>query len=335
MVIMKKNTFKKILYSIILYSFLILFNTGCSSSRAVIRINDYALNTVVSITVYEKKDEEPGRNALSLIRNYDALFSKTDTKSDIYRLNQALSAPVIVDNEVSELIKIALTYCELTEGKIDISVAPLSSLWNFSENAALSDPSIPSDEEIKEALSHVDYHNIILNGDTVTLSDPKAGIDLGCIAKGYIADKVKEYLRLNGVQKAIINLGGNITLLGTSQKDSDFKIGIQKPFGAQGEYSYTVSAHDCTISTCGIYERCFEKDNRLYHHILDTKTGYPIESDILSVTCISENGAIADILSTAFMVMGPDETLTYLENHDEIRAIFILRDGSVIDSLNQ
>ena len=162
------------------------------------------------------------------------------------------------------------------------------------------------------------------------ISDDELMIDLGGIAKGYIADELKKFMRGCGCSQAVISLGGNITCIG-DKNGTGYKIGIQKPFEAAGITATTVTVSDTNVVTSGIYERYFEKDDRIYHHILDTNTGFPVENDIAGVTVICTDSMKADALSTALLCMGVEEAQEYLRGQTDVRTIFILKDGSKLD----
>ena len=317
---------------VILMIFPLVFNTGCESPVSPRSVTGFYFDTIIQITVYNEEDLQYARGCLLLCENYEALFSRTVLGSDIYNINHADGQSVSVDEETSKLLTSALSYCRITDGKIDLTVAPLSELWNFSENAGLDNALLPSDEAVKEALTHVDYETLVIEGETVTLNDPLAGIDPGFIAKGYIGDRLASYLTSSGVNSAIINLGGNITVLGNRPDGKEYTIGIQMPFEAEGSYITTVSLHDQSIATCGVYERCFYVDGQLYHHILNTNTGYPLETDILSVSVISSSSSEADALSTTLMTLGVTDGLKLLQSYPDTRAIFITEDYEIIDS---
>ena len=199
---MKKAYF---LFCLILASLCPFFLTGCQRNAAETTKTGFYLNTVVSITLYDRSGEDPlFDEAMSLIGEYDSLLSKTAEGSDIYRINHADGSPVEVDARTAELLSIALSYASLSDGLVDPTIGTLSDLWSFGDT---NEGIVPSRENIEEALSHIDYTKVKLSGNTVTLLDPKARLDLGFIAKGYIADKLKEFLTKNGVENGIINLG--------------------------------------------------------------------------------------------------------------------------------
>ena len=315
-------------YIAILTSFIVLLPLflfpGCTPYAEPINKIGYFFNTFVSITFYNDADAKYFEDCENLCRKYENLLSRTVEGSDIYRINNAGGEPVTIDDETAELLQIALSFCEKTDGAVDITVAPLMDAWNFTGEETDKIP--PSEAEIYQLLSHVNYKNITLDGNTVTLSDPEAAIDLGFIAKGYIADRLKEFLVEKGVKSAIINLGGNIQLIGSKPDGGDYLIGIKKPFSNAGkeETLTTLSLSDISSVSSGIYERCFTYDGTLYHHILDPKTGYPVNNDLYQVTILCKDSVYADALSTTLMLLGKEEGLRFLENEDfEAHAAFV------------
>lgn len=256
---------------------------------------------------------------------YEQLFSYTIETSDISRINAAKGKPVKVDEETIELIQKGLYYSQLSGGKFDITIAPLSELWDIEHNPG----SIPNAASIEEAKSHVDYRNVLVEGNTVTLKDPKATIDLGGIAKGFIADKLKAYLKSEGIEHGQIDLGGNLLTIGSKIDGSDFHIGIQKPFAKTNEAITTVDVHDQSVVSSGIYERYFKKDGKIYHHLLDPETGYPYDNELLGVTIISDQSVDGDGLSTTCFALGLEEGTKLIESLDNVQAIFITSDYSL------
>ena len=281
----------------------------------------FLLDTVVVITLYDGQSRETLQGVFDLCAEYENLLSKTIEGCDVWKINHAGGKPVVVSAQTAEVIKSALHYSEITDGAFDITIGPVSSLWNFkSEN-----PSVPAQADLDEALSHVDYKNVVLEGNTVTLKDPKAQIDLGGIAKGFIADKLAQYLRDHKVTSAIINLGGNTFALG-SKGGNDWSVGLQDPFGRVQTPIAAVFLQNKSVVTSGIYERYFELDGVFYHHILDPATGYSVRNDLTSVTIISDKSIDGDALSTSCYVLGLEKGLALIESIDGVDAIFIDKD---------
>lgn len=317
---------------------LALFFSGCGKSEPVAYTKtDFYFDTVVTLTVYEKpskKDQAESllNGAMDVCRSYDTLFDPHNPDGDLYKINNAGGEPVSVTEDTATLLYAALQFCQSSQGAIDITIQPAFELWDFSgENAY-----VPPEDRLNKAMAHVDYGNIHQNGTQVTLSDPDAAIGLGFIAKGYVADQVKAYLIENGTEQAIINLGGNVQTIG--DKDGNgYSVGIQKPFAATGEYLQTVQAGEgdglkSAVVTSGTYERCFTLNDHLYHHILDTHTGMPVETDLSSVTILSDSAMEADALSTACLLLGADEAKAYIDSLPDIEGILITNDGNVIEA---
>lgn len=290
----------------------------------------FYFDTVVTITLYDKKDSAYIDGAFELCSQYEQRFSRTIADSEISRLNadgQLRNA----DSTTIDIVTTALHYSQLTSGAFDISIAPLSILWNFTgEN-----PSVPAAASIAAARKSVDYTQISVSQDTITLQQGMA-VDLGGIAKGYIADAIKQYLQAQGVTQGIINLGGNILTFGGKPDGSPFKLGIQYPYAASGQTIASFEAADCSLVSSGCYERYFEENGVQYHHILNPKTGYPVENDLLSVTILSESSAAGDALSTACYVLGKEKATQLLQTLDGIEAVFVDKDYkiSVTDGLS-
>lgn len=291
---------------------------------------DMLFDTVIKIQILDSSDEQILDGLKKLCKKYDTMFSTTNESSELYKLNHAGGTPFTVSSETARLIREGIHYSELSDGAFDLTIEPVSALWDFKA----AKPEVPSSDAIKEAVSHVDYTKISMDGNTVTLSDPKAGIDLGAIAKGYIADQVKKYLKKQGVKHAIINLGGNVDVIGTKLDGSKYNIGIQKPFDESGEAITSVQLKDQTVVTSGIYERYFKKGGKLYHHILDPKTGYPCENNLYSVSIITNSSTKADALSTTCFLLGYKKGMELINSMDDVDAIFITDDEKVHRSEN-
>lgn len=297
---------------------------GCSSpiKNESLSMTGLYFDTVVQIQVWGA-DRAVLDECENICGHYEQLLSPTIETSEVSRINRAQGVPVTVSDETAELIRLGIEYGELSEGKFDITVASATDLWNFRDN---EEKELPGPDELAEAVSHIDYHCIQIDGTTVTLTDPKAKIDLGGIAKGYIADKLKEYLKDQGVEHALINLGGNMLALGGRADGSDFQIGLQEPFAADGTVLTSLSVSDRSVVSSGNYERYFEKDGVIYHHILDPDTGYPIQNDLYQVTVISDSSVQGDALSTTCYALGLEEGMKLIQDMDNVDAVFVTSD---------
>lgn len=300
-----------------------LLFAGCRERATEgIQMNGIYFDTIVTIKIWGAEDQSVLTQCEEICRHYEKLLSRTIDTSDISRINQAGGMPVEVDPETADLIKEALKYCEISEGYFDITIAPLSSLWNFGHN----DGTVPDPEAVKEAQSHVDYRKVKVEGSTVQLLDPEAAIDLGAIAKGYIADRLKEYLEHEGITSALISLGGNTVAIGGREDGTPFKIGVQKPFAKQNETITSLEITGRSLVSSGTYERYFEKDGILYHHLLNPFTGYPSQNGLLQVTILSDSSAQGDALSTSCFALGLEKGAELIENTDNVTAFFVTED---------
>lgn len=300
--------------------------TSCSSppKNEKLSVTGIYFDTVVQIDVWGA-DTAVLDECKKICENYEKLFSNKIEGSEISRINASAGAPVEVSPETLDLISLGIHYCELSGGKFDITIAPLSDLWNFTDNP---EHVIPDAAAIEEACSHIDYRNILVNKKacTVTLQDPQAKIDLGGIAKGYIADQLKAYLKKEGVGHALINLGGNVLTLGTSYDGSPFRVGIQKPFDEQNVSIDVVEINDRSVVSSGVYQRYFEKDGTLYHHILNPETGYPYDNNLLQATIITDSSADGDALSTCCFALGLEDGSALIKSLNDVQAIFVTKD---------
>ena len=309
---------------------LFLFSS-CSSAKPI-TLTSFALDTVCQITVYKEKDRPAAQKALELLKTYESVFSRTREDAELYKLNQSDGKAFTASDELYTLIGDALSFSELSGGAFDITLGAVSDLYHFSE----SDPVLPEESDLKEALSHSGYRHVhLLEDHEILIDDPSCQIDLGAIAKGYIADRLKESLASDGVENALISLGGNLLAIGQKPDKKPFVLGIRYPDKTSQEVIKALEVTDVSLVTSGTYERSFEIDGQLYHHILDSQTGYPIDSDLASVSIVCNSGMDADILSTACFIAGYDETLEILEKSSDVEQVggfeaeFIYKNGDV------
>ncbi len=255
---------------------------------------------------------------------FEQTLSRTIETSDIGRINAAGGAPVEVEPETAELISKALGYCRASDGLFDITIGAVSKLWDFHEGV------VPAPEEIEAALPHVGYQNVQVSGTTVTLADPEARLDLGGIAKGYVSDVLLDELATEGVQSAYVNLGGNVKVLGAKPDGSAWRIGVRDPNDPDGGSPIArVSLEGGSVVTSGLYERQFEQDGRRYWHILDPRTGYPVETDIISATIVSDRSIDGDGYTKPLFMMGADEARAWLASHSELQVLLVDAQGDM------
>lgn len=309
--------------SVLCLSVLLLcpFFSACSRTDPIQQSGFY-FDTVITITLYDPSKTAELEHCFELASLYESYFSASIPDSDISKINDSAGTPVWVHDETAELIKKGLYYGKLSGGKFDITIGKLTSLWDFHTDT----PDIPDAAAIAKAAAAADYHHVMVNGNEVTLTDKEAALDTGGIAKGYIADRLKEYLLSQGITSGLINLGGNVLAIGSKTNGDAYTIGIQKPFDDTGASIASVQIRDQTVVTSGIYERSFEKDGRLYHHILDTDTGYPYDNGLFSVSVICPDSADGDGLSTSCFSLGLEDGMELIESIENAEAVFITSD---------
>ena len=289
-----------------------------NQQKEPVSATSFKLNTIVKVTIYDSQDESLLQEVMDLCDQYEKVFSRTLAESELYRLNRQE-----LPSEDGKTFDISPELAALTAKGLEYST--VSSLWDFTSGAK----KIPAKTEIEEALPLVNYKNVELSDARIRFEKQGMGLDLGAIAKGYIADKMKEFLISKGVKSAIIDLGGNVLCVGKRPDNKPFRIGIQRPFAGRSETVATVEIEDKSVVSSGIYERYFEKNGTLYHHILNPKTGYPYENDLVSVTIISDKSVDGDGLSTSCFALGLEEGMALVESLDGIHAVFITADGEL------
>lgn len=293
------------------------------------------LHTVCTIQIYDSTDYNILNGCFAVIDKYEKLFSRTLESSEVYAINQASAndehpqTTFTISDELKDILEFSLSYGERSDGALDVSIAPLSSLWDFSDLEHKTEA--PATNAIATAKELVDYNGITLDGNTLTFEKPGMQLEFGAVAKGYIADRVKDFLLSKGVTSAIINLGGNILLVGEKPDGAAFHIGIQKPFENRDSVVVAISElKDCSMVSSGIYERYFYDTNgTFYHHILDSDTGYPCDTNLLQVTIISKDSATGDALSTSCFALGLEKGMELIHSLTDVYAVFITSDGEL------
>lgn len=313
----------------LIIQFVLPRQSGSSSPADPIRITEFHFNTVVTVSIYDSSDESLLDACMDLCEEYESLFSRTEETSELYKLNHG-TLPMegeyyILSDLTADLIQKGLEYSRLSDGAFDITIAPVSSLWDFSSE----NPHVPEKAALDEALSLVGWENVDLQGNRIRFLKEGMEIDLGGIAKGYIADCLKEYLISQGVESAIINLGGNVLCIGSRPDGTPFKIGIQKPFSDRNETLASVELSDQSVVSSGTYERNFEEDGIFYHHILNPKTGYPYDNGLTSVTIFSDASVDGDGLSTSCFALGLEQGMALIDSIPDVYALFVTEDGEL------
>ena len=329
----------------------ILLFTGCgnitdadtsTTGNEPISISSIKLNTAVQITIYDSQDKALLDDCLALCDKYELIFSRTNEKSELYKLNhrkdtsdkdtntdrQTTPYPVSgtadtwhISEDLAALLSEGLDITRESDGAFDIAIAPLTSLWDFTAE----DPKVPDDAAIQKALPLCSSDGVTIDGQDITLPSDDIQFDVGAIAKGYIADRMKDLLVKKGVKSAIINLGGNVLCIGSKPDGTPFKVGIQKPFADRNETEAVMDITGKSVVSSGIYERCFKQNGKLYHHILNPKTGYPYDNSLISVTIISDQSVDGDALSTTCFALGLEDGLKFAEKKG-VQAVLITED---------
>jgi len=312
----------------------LLFNTACTAEiRSDERISEtrLLLDTYVTITIHGNVDPGLLNEAFLLCEELEGLLSMTLEGSDIWRINHAGGEPVRIDPRTIEVIEAGLLFGEISNGKFDITIGRLSRLWDF---GGLQH--VPSDDEINEAKATVDFRQIIIEAGIevgfVQLINPDARIDLGAVAKGYIAGRIADHLTAAGVTGALIDMGGDVVAVGGRPGGDPWRVALRKPFGDAGEYLGIIEVYQASVLASGVYERQFNQNGLLYHHILDPETGHPVISDVVSATVLTENAVFGEGLSTIAVLVGSEEAKNIFDGFQGfIGAVLVSEDGNIIE----
>lgn len=288
------------------------------------RVSGFGLyfDTAVTVTLYEPEDGLLD-DIWAACARYEQLLSKTIAGSDVDRINRAGGERVQVDPETWDILQRAREISRASGGAFSVSIAPLTALWDFTGGTER----VPTEEERLKALPLVNDAAIVLGEDCTVTLPAGMSIDLGGIAKGYIADQIAAMCRTR-CQGAVISLGGNTYVTGEKPDGSAYRVGVQDPQDSRGAAVAVLSLKDGSVVTSGIYERCFEKDGVWYHHILDPETGSSAMTDLASATVVTESSMTADAVATACIVLGSEGALRLLGELG-LDGLLIGRDGTL------
>lgn len=311
----------------ILFIFILAVSSaGCAIGQPYASRNAFLLDTIITIKIYDRKiPENVWGDAFDEIKRLDALLSAHIEGSDPDRLKQSAGiSPVTVSPETLEIIQKSIEYSRLSDGLFDITAGPLIDLW------AIEPPEghVPTSEELAATLTLIGWRDVEIDESTsqVFLKRTGMSVNLGAIAKGYIADRVKEVLVADGVEHAIVSLGGNIQLIG----ETSYGVGIQDPGQGTGIFLGAIPLTDMTVASSGDYERYFEEDGIRYHHILDPKTGYPADTGLRGVSVVCPRSIDADALSTTVFLMGPEAGMALIEDLQDTEAVLVTDEKSIL-----
>ena len=300
--------------------------SGCTRRDAAMRAGEARRTLFYFDTVCEiggVMDEAVLDECEALCDRFEHLLSRTLEGTDVWRINEARGAACPVDDETAELVRVSLGYSEASGGLFDITIGAVTRLWDFHEHV------VPDPAAIEAALPHVGFERVVVTGDTVTLTDPDAAIDLGGIAKGYVTDRLCDLLRERGVTSAYVNLGGNVAVIGAKASGDAWSIGVRDPFVEDASAVVArIRTTGGSLVTSGLYERSFEEGGRRYWHILDPRTGYPVETDCVSASIFSRASVDGDGYTKPLFMMGTDEALAFARDMG-VDALLVGEDGTI------
>ena len=320
---------KKIKSCVVLIAGLLMI-TSCKPSLRKEGRTVFALGAVCSIQLFtDKPQTEVDAVLQTCIRRLEELeqhLSANADESTLISINQAAGlAAVDVPADTYPVFARAAFFAEKTKGAFNPVIGGVVKLWNIGFEQAHK----PDADEIQKALQRIDYRDLQLSGSTVFLKKADMKLDLGAIAKGFAADEIARIVTRTGIEKALIDIGGTVSTVGTRPDGKDWTIGIRDPRMRQGSPIISLPMQNRSISTSGSYERYFEQDGVRYHHIIDPATGYPVRNNLVSVSIFTDSAADADALSTACFVLGYDAAMTLLEDFPNTDAIFIFDDHTI------
>lgn len=309
---------------------LLIFLTGCGeknekqNNSEKVQRDIFAMDTYMSLTAYGDNAEAALDKASERIMELESLLAVNSEKSDVWKINNSNGNTVQISDDTAEIISSAIEYGDST-GTLDITIYPVLKEWGFTAK----DYKIPDDGRLTELLENVDYSNIKLDGNNISIPENYM-IDLGAVAKGYTGDEVIAELRENGVESAIISLGGNVQALGLKPDGSQWNVSVIDPFMPDSSMC-VVSVGEKAVVTSGSYERYFTGDNgKNYWHIIDKTDGYPADNGLVSVTIIGDSGIMCDALSTALFIAGTEKAQEYWQNNGGFDMILVTDDRKII-----
>ena len=333
----KKNKFAIILIIILVFTLLTacqnnnkseLSSESTKTETKKETASEFLMDTIVDMQVFGKEADKVIEKSFNRMREIEDEMSKSIEKSDVSKINKnAANGWVEIEQDTFTVIKKAVDYAKLTNGNFDPTIGPLVELWGIGTDKA----KIPTESEIDKVKKLVNYKNIELDKkkQSIRLKRKEMKIDLGGIAKGYAADEVRNIANSYNIKSAYVNLGGNVLVIGGKEDGTPWKIGIQDPRKSRGSVMAGLEVKDKTVVTSGNYERYFEKDGIIYHHILNPETGKPTRNNLLSVSIIANDSFEADVLSTSAFILGRKNANKLIENKDEVEAIFVTEDLKV------
>ncbi len=289
---------------------------------------EFMMDTVIMQKLYGKRAPQAIAEIEDRLRQYEKTCSMYIENSEIDLINQNAGKKFVeVSDDTLNMIVRAKEFSVQSNGLFDITIAPLTTLWGITSES----PKVPSEQQISQARTLVNYQDILIQNHQVKLKHQGQAIDLGAVAKGAVCNIIREVAQKYNITKGYVSVGGNLIVLKDTPTGSNYRFGIRDPKGDESEYIATVLLNGKTMATSGAYERWFEQDGKRYHHIINPHTGYPAETDLLSVSVISEDGMLADCLSTTFFIEGKQAALAKMQE-EEYQLIVVDLQGNVFYS---
>lgn len=297
---------------------------GVLLSRAQARTahNDttYVMDTIVLQTVYGKNGQKAATQLDRAFRDFEDRLSLYNTASDVAAVNAGAGTPVAVGEDTYSLLRRSLELSATSQGAFEITIAPVTLLWGVTGD----EPHVPAQSDIDAALALVDDSAVVLNDAdrTVRLASGQK-IDLGGIAKGNACQLAAQVYEEYGVKSAVLNIGGNVYIRGRNPDGSRFRVGFRDPAGGESSYIASVELEDQVLAVSGGYERYFEENGVRYCHIMDCTTGWPVQTDVVSVGVVTDDGTLSDFMSTTLYIWGSEKTREYMTQHPELGIILL------------
>lgn len=288
----------------------------------------FAMDTYMTLTAYGDNAQKGLDAAVDEINKIEQLVSTGIDSSEISQINK--NGAGTVSEDTGYLIERSKEIYDSTGGVFDITIYPIMQAWGFPTEKYR----VPEKDELTKLRGLMGADHVLYDAKKKEVSLDKEGmeIDLGGIAKGYTSSKVMDIFKKNGISSAVISLGGNVQTLNGKPDGSDWRVAVENPADT-GSYIGVLSIKNKAVITSGGYERYFEQDGKTYHHIIDPSTGYPANNGLSSVTIVSDDGTLADGLSTSLFIMGPEKAEKYWKEHsDEFDTILVKDDGSILVS---
>lgn len=313
--------FMVVLLVLTVVGFMVFQSQDDSNAQGSIRL--FVFNTIVDITINDHYNDDMTEDITNLLTTLEQKYSRYIKGSEIDKINHTFGEPVTLSEELVEVLSFASEIHSASEGKFDVTMGPIVDLWQIGS----PEERVPQADEVDLALAKVGFEKIDFNGKTLKM-DQGMSLDLGGILKGYAADQIAAYLVEQHVNNAVVNLGGNLYLMGDHEADG-WRIGIRNPFEGRTDYLGVVTVTDQSVVTSGPYEKYFIENEKRYHHIFDSATGYPVENTVESVTIISDQSIVGDAMTTAAFALGLEKGLALVNKMSNVEAIFVTKDKMV------